>query len=920
MPTRELSKAYDPSNVEPRWYKFWLDHDLFHADETGPKIPFSIVIPPPNVTGSLHMGHALGFSIQDILIRWKRMHAYNAMWLPGSDHAGIATQMMVERDVKKTEKKSRHDLGRDAFLERVWAWKAKHGDRIDEQMKAMGFSLDWVRKRFTMDEGLSVAVREAFVRLHTEGLIYRARRLINWCSSCQTALSDLEVENEETKGSIWSIKYGEGLVVATTRPETLLGDTAVAVHPDDPRYKHLIGKTVRVPLTERDVPVIADPILVDMEFGTGVVKVTPGHDFNDFATGLRHNLEQLSILDVAGKLIAPAPEKYRGLTVKDARAAVLADLTEAGLLVEEKPHSLALGHCSRCNTVVEPMLSLQWFVKADVLAKPAIDAVESGKTKFVPEMWTKTYMHWMTNITDWCISRQLWWGHRIPAWHCDACKEITVACETPAACGKCGAAKLRQDEDVLDTWFSSALWPFSTLGWPEQTRDLKTFYPTSVLVTGFDIIFFWVARMMMMGLHFMKKVPFRTVYITALVVDEQGRKMSKTTGNTIDPLDIVNGATKDQLVEHGGAAIAKGFPEGFPAMGADALRFMLASSAAQGRNIRISLDVLEGKRNFCNKLWNAARFTLAQLDGFDAERFADYLRETPKSEAGLSVADRWILSRLQRVAKQVDEALEAYKVNDAANALYDFVWKELCDWYIELVKPALHSETSDGINRRFLAQGVLAHTLETVLRLLHPFMPFITEEIWQQLPRVSPPTSIMITLFPSVDEELIDEEAERQVSLLMDVSIAIRQIKSDYNVNAKRDESGAPTVEVLVRAEGDRKTLVESLVPNIERATAVKVTVVEQLPVEKTAAKVVVGADVEVQMSLAGKIDVAKERTRFQKEIAKGDKEIEGYVRKLDNQGFVSKAPPEVVEELRERLASMQTTVERLRSALQALE
>ncbi|HUS63294.1 MAG TPA: valine--tRNA ligase, partial [Kofleriaceae bacterium] len=520
----ELPKAYEPTQVEQKWYRFWLEQRYFHADAQTPKAPFSIVIPPPNVTGSLHMGHALFVTIQDILTRWRRMGAYNAMWLPGTDHAGIATQMVVERMLMATEGKSRHDLGREEFLKRVWTWKEKHGGRITEQLKVMGASLDWERERFTMDDGLTVAVREAFVRLHEEGLIYRAERLINWCSRCFTALSDLEVEHEETTGSLWHIQYGP-LIVATTRPETLLGDTAVAVHPEDERFNKYIGKAVPLPLTGREIPVIGDAVLVDREFGTGAVKVTPAHDFNDFETGQRHKLPMISILDAAGKLNENAPEKYRGLTVVEARKAVLADLEAQGLLVETKPHTLSVGRCQRCDTVVEPRLSLQWFVKAAVLAKPAIEAVEKGQTKFVPESWTKTYMHWMTNIKDWCISRQLWWGHRIPVWYCGE-GHVTVSRTDPPACGTCGATTLSQDEDVLDTWFSSALWPFSTLGWPEPTRELKTFYPTSVMETGYDILFFWVARMMMMGLHFMKKVPFRTVFLHAIVVDEHGDKMS----------------------------------------------------------------------------------------------------------------------------------------------------------------------------------------------------------------------------------------------------------------------------------------------------------------------------------------------------------------------------------------------------------
>ena len=623
----ELSKAYDPAAVEQKWYRFWLEQRYFHGDAATPKAPFCIVIPPPNVTGALHMGHALFVTIQDLLVRWRRMGAYNAMWLPGIDHAGIATQLVVERQLRATEGKSRQDLGRDEFTRRIWEWKEKNGGRIIEQLKVMGASCDWERERFTMDEGLSRAVAEAFVRLHEDGLIYRAERLINWCSSCNTALSDLEVEHTEgQKGSLWSIAYpivggaaGERLVVATTRPETMLGDVAVAVHPEDERFSKYIGQELELPLTGRRIPIIGDAILVDREFGTGAVKITPAHDFNDFEVGQRHKLPSISILDRRGKLNENAPPKYQGLTVAEARKAVLADLTEAGLLVEEKDHTLSVGRCQRSDTVVEPMLSLQWFVKCEPLAKPAIEAVESGKTKFVPEMWTKTYMHWMTNIKDWCISRQLWWGHRIPVWYSpDDESKFWVARTEKEAFEKSGRTDLVQDQDVLDTWFSSALWPFSTLGWPEMTKELKTFYPTSVMETGYDILFFWVARMMMMGLYFMKKVPFRTVYLHAIVVDENGDKMSKVKGNVIDPLDVVYGATRQQLLDKAKDGLAppealkhieRSFPDGIPASGADALRFTLASMASQGRNLRLSLPRVEGYRHFANKLWNAARFS-----------------------------------------------------------------------------------------------------------------------------------------------------------------------------------------------------------------------------------------------------------------------------------------------------------------------
>ena len=922
----ELPKAYDPALVEQKWYRFWLEQRYFHADAQTPKAPFSIVIPPPNVTGSLHMGHALFVTIQDILTRWRRMGAYNAMWLPGTDHAGIATQLVVERMLKATEGKSRHDLGREEFLKRVWTWKEKHGGRITEQLKVMGASLDWERERFTMDEGLSRAVREAFARLHEEGLIFRAERLINWCSRCYTALSDLEVEHTETQGFLWSIKYGP-LVVATTRPETLLGDTAVAVHPEDERFAHLIGKTVPLPLTDRQIPVIGDATLVDREFGTGAVKVTPAHDFNDFETGQRHRLPSISILDAEGKINENAPEKYRGLTVEEARKAVLADLEAQGLLVETKPHTLSLGRCSRSNTVVEPRLSLQWFVKAAVLAKPAIEAVEKGQTKFVPESWTKTYMHWMTNIKDWCISRQLWWGHRIPVWYCE--KDHPTVSRDPAGpgkCGECGSVTLKQDEDVLDTWFSSGLWPFSTLGWPEMTRELKTFYPTSVMETGHDILFFWVARMMMLGLHFMKKVPFRTVFLHAIVVDENGDKMSKVKGNVIDPLDVVYGATLEELTKKAkdGLApdsalenIAKAFPQGIPSAGADALRFTLAAMAAQGRNIRLSLGRVEGYRHFANKLWNAARFALMNMTGYDADRFGDALRGDNESHR-LTLADRWILSRLQRTTAEVDEALEAFRINDAANAIYKFVWTELCDWYIEMAKPVLYDDTNEVSTqqRKRAAQGCLATALETACRLLHPFMPFLTEEVWQQLPKpTGTPGSIMITMYPVADASLIDENAEREMSLVRDVVIAARNLRSEYNIAPSLPlEVTVQTASPESRATLERET---QLVKTLARVGTLVLATPGEPPVGTA---VTVSGELQICVKLAGTIDVAAEQARIDKDLGKTRKEHAGVSGRLNNPSFVERAPADIVEKERARVAELEEKIAKLQKSLERLK
>ncbi len=926
--TDELPKAYDPTDVEPRWYRRWVEAGYFHADAESDAQPFTIVIPPPNVTGSLHMGHALFVAIQDTLVRWRRMQGRNTLWLPGTDHAGIATQTVVEREIFRTEGNTRHDLGRDEFLRRVWSWKEQHGGRINEQMKVMGASLDWARERFTLDDGLSRAVREVFVTLHEEGLIYRARRLINWCSRCRTALSDLEVEQQDEAGSMWHLAYpvegsDERLVVATTRPETMLGDSAVAVHPDDPRWQHLIGRRARLPLTGRTIPIIADAELVSMEFGTGAVKVTPAHDFGDFETGLRHGLDQLTILDLGGLVCAPAPERYVGKTVAEARALVLADLEAEGLLVETKPHTIPLGRCQRCDTVVEPALSMQWFVKIAPLAAPAIAAVERGETRFVPEMWTKTYMHWMTNIKDWCISRQLWWGHRIPAWTCVGCGELTVAREAPTTCTKCGAGTLTQDEDVLDTWFSSALWPFSTLGWPDKTRDLATFYPSQVLETGHDILFFWVARMMMMGIHFMGRSPFQTVFLHALVVDERGDKMSKTRGNVIDPLDVVHGATLDALLDkakQGGAPasalanVKQAFPEGIPASGADALRFTLAAMAAQGRNIRLAPARVEGYRHFVNKIWNASRFAMMNLEGVDADAFAAKLAAGPVG-TDLALADRWILSRLQRVTRELNEALESFRLNDAAAASYRFFWTELCDWYIELAKPAMQSDVElDGGARRRAAQGTLAHVLDSAMRLMHPLMPYITEEIWQRLPRaVGAPASIMIARYPVVDARWEDDAVERAMALLMEASVALR------NVRAEAQVPGAQVMQVFVCvADPERRRVLEEHAGVVERAARAKLTVVDAFPAG-TGSKAIVGGDVELFVPLEGLIDFDAERARLDKELAKMEKEIEGVERKLGTASFVERAPADIVEKERARLAEAVARRERLAAARAAL-
>ena len=875
--TEPLAKGYEHREVEARWYPFWLERGYFHGDEhdrTRP--PFSIVLPPPNVTGSLHLGHALTATLQDVLIRWKRMSGFNTLWLPGTDHAGIATQMIVEKELKRSEGKSRHDLGRAAFLERVWAWKERYGSRIGEQHKALGASLDWERERFTMDEGLSRAVREVFVRLHEEGLIYREKKLINWCPDCHTALSDLEVEQKEAEsGELWSFAYpladGSGeIVVATTRPETMLGDTAVAVHPDDERYRGIVGKKVRHPILGREIPIIADAILVDPKFGTGAVKVTPAHDFNDFEVGKRHGLEQITVIGPDGRMTENAGP-LAGKDRFEARKEVKALLASMGLDRGTKPHLLAIGRCQRSQTILEPLLSDQWYVRIEPLARPAIEAVEQGRTRFIPEQWTNTYMAWMRNIHDWCISRQLWWGHQIPAWYCPD-GHVTVAREAPERCATCGKGELRQDEDVLDTWFSSALWPFSTMGWPDRTETLATFYPTSVMETGHDIIFFWVARMMMMGLHFMGEVPFRTVYLHPMVRDEKGQKMSKTKGNVIDPLVITE------------------------QYGADALRFTLAALTAQGRDIKLAKDRIEGYRAFANKLWNATRFALMNLEGYvHEERDPASLARTP--------ADRWILARTQRAVNDTVAALEAFRFNEAAGTVYQFVWHELCDWYIELAKEALYG---DDAEKKRAAQATLTTSLQTALRLLHPFMPFITEELWHvlraQVRADAWPDSVLAAEYPRAGA--VDDAADRGFGPVIGIVDAIRNIRGEMNIAFKTVlddvEIGALDREAVatVREELGR-------VHRLANVSGARVLDAGRAPARRGASAVAVGAGFEVRVGLAGAVDLAAEAVRISKEIAKIENDVAGLEQKLANPSFVAKAPAEVVEKDRARLAEL---------------
>jgi valyl-tRNA synthetase len=932
--TSPLPKQYDPSDVEARWLRIWQENGFFHANESAPTVPYAITQPPPNVTGSLHIGHALGFTLQDILIRWRRMQGFNAMWMPGIDHASIAVHVLLEKDLARRENKTRQELGREEFMRRAWAWKERSGNRISEQEKLMGFSLDWPRERFTMDERSNRAVTEAFVRLYEEGLIFRAKRMINWDPGSQTVVSDLEVDTKEESGSLWELKYpivgsSEFITVATTRPETMLGDTAVAVNPTDERYTHLVGKQLELPLTGRQIPIVADSF-VDKTFGTGAVKVTPAHDPNDYEASQRCKLPILEVIDKHAKICAPAPAKYVGMTIDKARAAVVADLEAGGFLGEVKPHKVPRGRSQRSGAVIEPMLMEQWWVRAAPLAEKAATAVEQGKTKFVPELYTKTFMHWMTNIRDWCISRQLWWGHQIPAWHCAGCPHITVARTAPATCSKCGGA-VTQDEDILDTWFSSALWPFSTLGWPDKTRELATFYPNNVLVTGPDIIFFWVARMLMMGLHFMGKVPFRTVYLTSIVTDEHGDKMSKTKGNVIDPLDVMHGATIETLIERVDVerppvdpetlkkALRKNFGKGIPPMGADALRFALTALNTGSSRIRLSIERVEGYRNFINKLWNASRFALMNLDGFDPERFEAQLA-TPAGRATLAVADRWILSRLQARCAEVDAALEAYRFSEAAQAIYRFVWDELCDWYIELAKKDLHQEEALDATRaarRHVVQGVLATALETTMRLLHPFAPYVTEEIWQKLPKPPQlPTSLMITVFPRPDAAFIDAAAEAEITLVQDIARECRMLRATYGVPPAK----ALDVELRIGSAITRE-IVERHAAAIARAAKITATITAaggaHVP---RAAKGMVGSDIEVVMPLGDLIDGPTEVARIGKDVGKCDKEIVACEKKLSNADFLERAPEEVVTELRERLAEEQAKRTRLLEAKRTLE
>ena len=851
---KELEKVYNPSAVEDRTYDFWLKGKYFHAEVDQKKKPYTIVIPPPNITGQLHMGHALDETLQDILIRWKRMQGYSALWLPGTDHASIATEAKIVEAMRK-EGVTKDDLGRDGFLERAWAWKEKFGGRIIEQLKKLGTSCDWDRERFTLDEGCSKAVREVFVRLYEKGLIYRGERIINWCPHCLTSISDAEVEYAEKDGNFWHLRYpitdGSGYIeLATTRPETLLGDTAVAVHPDDERYKNLIGKTVTLPLVGREIPVVADTY-VEMDFGTGVVKITPAHDPNDFEVGLRHNLEVINVMTDDAH-INELGGKYCGMDRYEARKAIVADLEEGGFLVKVEPMKHNVGSCYRCSTIVEPRVSKQWFVKMQPLAEPAIDVVKNGEIKLIPARFEKTYYNWMENIKDWCISRQLWWGHRIPAWYCDECGEMTVSRTDIDVCPKCGA-KVRMDEDTLDTWFSSALWPFSTLGWPDNTLDLKYFYPTSTLVTGYDIIFFWVARMIFSGLEYTGKAPFNTVLFHGIVRDAQGRKMSKSLGNGIDPLEEIE------------------------KYGADALRFTLATGNTPGNDMRYSAERVEASRNFANKLWNAARFVLMNLDENEP---------TPYIPENLELEDKWVLSKFNNVVKEVTDNLDKYEIGLAVSKLYDFIWDIYCDWYIELCKVRLNG---DDAEKASTARGVLVYVLSNTLKLLHPFMPFITEEIWQALPHEG--ETIMVSSWPTACECLNFSADETEFEKVMDVIKAVRNRRAEMNV--------PPSKKAKLYISTEAKDTFEKCAVFMTRlASASEVEVVDGVDVD--GAVRVVTTDAVVQIPMNELVDFSKELERLGKELAAAEKDRDFFGSKLNNEAFVAKAPAHVVEAQRE--------------------
>lgn len=871
---KELAKAYNPREVEDSIYNFWLEGGYFHAEIQKDKKPYTIVMPPPNITGQLHMGHALDNTLQDILIRYHRMSGYDTLWVPGTDHASIATEAKIVEAMKK-EGLTKDDLGREGFLDRAWKWKERYGGRITEQLKKLGSSCDWERERFTMDEGCSNAVKEVFVSLYEKGLIYRGERMINWCPHCLTSISDAEVEYEEQAGHFWHLRYkltdGSGYIyLATTRPETLLGDTAVAVHPDDERYKDMVGKTVILPIVGREIPIIADAY-VEPDFGTGVVKITPAHDPNDFEVGLRHNLEVITVMTEDAKITEDYP-KYAGMDRYEARKAIVKDLEAEGALVKIEDYSHNVGTCYRCGTTVEPRVSKQWFVKMKPLAGPAIKAVEDGQTKFVPKRFEKVYFHWLNNIKDWCISRQLWWGHRIPAWYCDDCSEITVSKDTPTACTHCGSNHIHQDPDTLDTWFSSALWPFSTLGWPENTPEFEHYYPTNTLVTGYDIIPFWVMRMMFSGIEQTGKVPFDTVLIHGLVRDEQGRKMSKSLGNGIDPLKVIE------------------------EYGADALRLMLATGNSPGNDMRFSEKKVEACRNFANKLWNASRFVHMNIDDYNVKN------ELPSE---LETEDKWILHTLNNVAREMNENIQSFELGIAVSKIYDFIWDCYCDWYIELAKARLQGEKAQS------ARQVLVWVLDKALKLLHPFMPFITDTIWQTLPHSGDGETIMLEAYPTHDDSLCFEDAATRMEIVMEAIRAIRTRRSEMNV--------PPSRKAKVYIATEKKDVFEGGVPFIVKlASASEVEIGSEFEID--GAVTIVTSDSKIYIPMEELVDKEAELARLNKELAATQKLLAQSEGKLNNPGFISKAPEKVVETVRGQAAKEREKIALIEAAIAALK
>ncbi len=878
---KNLPKTYNPKDFEDRIYKFWKEKGYFKAEVNRDKKPYTIMMPPPNVTGNLHMGHALNNTIQDILIRWKRMEGYEALWQPGTDHASISTEAKVVEKIRK-EGKTKEQLGREGFLEEAWAWTRKYGGNINNQLEKLGVSCDWDRERFTLDEGLSKAVEEVFIRLYEKGLIYRGDRIINWCPNCKTAISDAEVEHEDKQGHLWYIRYpikGEDayITIATTRPETMLGDLAVAVNPEDERYKDFIGKTAILPLVNREIPIIADEY-VEMEFGTGAVKITPSHDPNDFEVGERHGLGHYVILNGDGT-INENGGKYNGLDRYEARRKIVEDLEKEGYLVKIKEHDHSVGHCERCKTTVEPLISKQWFVKMEPLAKPALDAYKEGKLKFIPERFGKIYVHWLENIKDWCISRQLWWGHRLPVYYCEDCGEVMVSRERPEKCTKCNSTNIYQDPDTLDTWFSSALWPFSTLGWPEETEDLKYFFPTDVLVTGYDIIFFWVVRMVFSSIEQMGDIPFRDVFLTGLVRDAQGRKMSKSLGNGIDPLDVIS------------------------EYGADALRFTLVTGNSPGNDMRFYMERVEANRNFANKLWNATRFVLMNLDeSIISEKIdKDMLEEE----------DKWIISRINTVIDEVTRALEKYEIGLAAQKIHDFIWDEYCDWYIEMVKPRLYGENIESKNT---AQKVLLHVLENILKLLHPFMPFITEEIWQYLPNREEP--LIVSNWPKYEDKYENKDAEKKMSYIMTAIKGIRNARQEMNIAPSRKAT-----LIFVTKDEDIKDIIEygrRYFTNLASADNILIKDNKEDLGDNNLS--VVLDRCEVFIPLKDLIDINKEIERLEKEKEKIEGELKRVRGKLSNESFVTKAPEAIVNKEREKLEKYENMMEKVMERLENLK